>query len=231
MDFQIRQRLEQQQQLTGNNGPDDGSSNSLIARDVIAKRQMGRRNNNQRLMQNGARPEEYCFYGVEGNQAFTRRLRGLEYLLMSTYHNMEGYKSLRPLRHVHFFTETVAASKDGPSDLYLDSVSTDAVGSSLLKSHKYANIGGKKATVQGRTLTWLLENVVDGFGISHNNGHQSSGHLILKVDIEGGEYDVLKQVIQSDMLCEYTKNNRVDLAVEFHKWVIEDKKASYIQEL
>ena len=83
--------------------------------------------------------------------------------------------------------------------------------------------------MQGRTLTWLLENVLDGFGrTGHNNGYQSSGHLILKVDIEGGEYDVLKQLTQSDMLCEYTKNNRVDLAVEFHKWVIEDKKASNI---
>ena len=237
MDFQIRQRLEQQQQqLTGNNGP-HGSSNSLVARDVIFKRQMLRRDNNQRLVQNRPRPEAYCFYGIEGNPAFTRRLRGLEYLVMSTHH-MGGYNpglidiqsSLRPLRHLHFFTETVASSKNGPTELYLDSVSSGAVGSSLLKSHKYANIGGKTATVQGRTLTWLLENVLDGFGRTghNNNTYQSSGHLILKVDIEGGEYDVLKQLTQSDMLCEYTKNNRVDVAVEFHKWVIEDKKASNI---
>jgi len=56
-----------------------------------------------------------------------------------------------------------------------------------------------------------------------------SGHLILKIDIEGGEYGVLRESLESGMLCDYAKRgNRVDLVVEFHKWVIEDKKVSIL---
>lgn len=190
--------------------------------------------------------QEYCFYGVEGNPAFTRRLRGLEYWLMS----MGGERSAtkrRPLRHVHFFTETVATSENGPTTLYLDSVSTNQVGSSLLRSHKYAVMGGVKGTqVEGVTLTRLLGQVLAGF-INDNEQRQDlhlpngipakiappnqngrfgtdSGHLILKVDIEGGEYGVLEEALKSGLLCQYASKTgiRVDLVVEFHRWVIED---------
>ena len=154
-----------------------------------------------------------------------------------------SFKGLRPMRHVHFFTETVAASHNGPAELYLDSVSANQVGSSLLESHKYAVLGGKeKVKVQGVTLTSILERVLSEFGTemvyptkpgvkTHTSDRTNggSGHLILKIDIEGGEYGVLRESLESGMLCDYAKrDNRVDLVgvVEFHKWVIEDKKVS-----
>ena len=104
-------------------------------------------------------------------------------------------KGLRPLRHIHFFTETVVTSHNGPSDLYLDSVSADHVGSSLLDSHKYAIMGGKETVeVRGVTLTWLLQHVLGGFGsdtdrdfgVEHGNniGNENS------VDI-GNNHDCL----------------------------------------
>jgi len=101
-------------------------------------------------------------------------------------------------------------------------------------------MGGKKMVqVRGVTLTTLLNRVLRGFGANDNGaattstgrdgrggGGGSGGHLILKIDIEGGEYSVLKEALESKLLCEYAarRGNRVDLAVEFHKWVIEDKK-------
>ena len=51
--------------------------------------------------------------------------------------------------------------------------------------------------------------------------------VLLQIDIEGGEYDVLKEALES--LCKYAMDgNRIDLVVEFHKWVIEDKKVSRV---
>mmetsp|Transcript_5954 Transcript_5954/g.13534 ORF Transcript_5954/g.13534 Transcript_5954/m.13534 type:complete len:560 (+) Transcript_5954:356-2035(+) len=273
MEFQLKERMEQQK--------NEGEGESAMRK--IYEEQM-RNTRKQVQNQNRPRPEQYCFYGVEGNPAFTRKLRGLEAIIMGIskggsenieHGTLRGatnisprLSGLRPLRHIHFFTETVAALQNGPTELYLDSVSTDHVGSSLLESHKYAVMGGKeKVTVRGVTLTWLLQHVLDGFGtdtdknsdVKHgkDNENQNSvvienehrrlaandkfappslyqpgartskgnGHLILKIDIEGGEYSVLKESLNSGLLCDYAKKgNRVDLVVEFHKWVIEDKK-------
>mmetsp|Transcript_17618 Transcript_17618/g.32008 ORF Transcript_17618/g.32008 Transcript_17618/m.32008 type:complete len:613 (-) Transcript_17618:41-1879(-) len=286
MEFQLKERMGQKQK--------DGEEQSkLSAMKKIYEEQI-RKNGNQK--QNRPRPEEYCFYGVEGNPAFTRKLRALEFTIRGDSkpggHNpFQGVtnlrpplptfvKGLRPLRHIHFFTETVVASHNGPTDLFLDSVSADHVGSSLLESHKYALMGGNETVeVRGITLTWLLQHVLSGFGADTGNvdhgkdignqnsvdigndhrrltGHgmhlppgfpakfappieqppgtqtsittkiDSGGHLILKIDIEGGEYSVLKEALESKLLCDYAtkRGNRVDLVVEFHKWVIEDKK-------
>lgn len=197
MSFQMQQKLQ--------NG--EGGA-KLLAMKTMYEQRIQQESNDR---ENRPRPAQYCFYGVEGNPGFTRTLRGLEYIMMESV-------ALRPLRHVHFYTRTVVASKNGPSELYLDSVSANHVGSSVLKSHKYAAMGGEKVEVQGVTLTRLLQQVLDT--------SRARGHLILKIDIEGGEYAVLKEAITSSLLCDYAnqKGKRVDLAVEFHKWVIEDKK-------
>lgn len=239
MEFQLKDRMEQQQ-----NNDREGKARQNDAMRKIYEEQIMR--NNKFSEQSRPRPEQYCFYGVEGNPAFTRKLRGLEAIIMGIIQSSSGsgsgedhghpqtsadFKGIRLLRHIHFFTSTVATSHNGSTELYLDSVSTDHVGSSLLDSHKYAHMkGGEKVEVQGRTLDWLLEHVLDGFGTTTDVTAEKSsdgGHLILKIDIEGSEYSVLKEAIESGMLCDYAKKgNRVDLVVEFHKWVIEDKKAS-----
>jgi hypothetical protein len=48
-------------------------------------------------------PEDYCYYGIEGNPVFTERLQDLEDMVM----NMHP----RPLKHLHFYTESVGAGK------------------------------------------------------------------------------------------------------------------------
>jgi len=132
----------------------------------------------------------------------------------------KNHAAARPLRHVHFFTETVVAAESGMAKLHLDSVDPEGVGSSLLDSHMYA--GGELKDVRAMTLTSLLQRTLQ---YDDDNGNKP-GHLILKVDIEGGEYDVLKEVLESGALCDYAskKGKRVDLVVEFHKWVVKDNK-------
>lgn len=49
--------------------------------------------------------------------------------------------------------------------------------------------------------------------------------MIVKIDIEGGEYRVLKEVASSGVLCEYVKmGNHVVLIVEYHYMSITDPK-------
>ena len=169
MDFQMQQRM-------GNMQQQGGKSSEELKR-IIYKDQLQQ---HPELHNQRPRPEQYCFYGVEGNPAFTRKLRGLELVTMTGSAGQQSnvrssnpiITGLRPLRHVHFFTKTVVTSSNGPTSLFIDSVSDNQVGSSLLDTHKYAVMGGKKQVdVSGVTLTWLLKNVLSGFG----TGNQSQG--------------------------------------------------------
>ena len=184
MDFQMQQRMgnmQQQgvlklQQRMGNMQQQGGKSSEELNR-IIYKDQLQQ---HPELHNQRPRPEQYCFYGVEGNPAFTRMLRGLELITMTGSAGQQSnvrssnpiITGLRPLRHVHFFTKTVVTSSNGPTSLFIDSVSDNQVGSSLLDTHKYAVMGGKKQVdVSGVTLTWLLKNVLSGF----STGNQSQG--------------------------------------------------------
>ena len=62
-------------------------------------------------------PEDTCVYGMEGNPAFTERLKKLENFIMDM--------KPRPVRHVHIHTETVVTEEDKPTKLYLDKTSID----------------------------------------------------------------------------------------------------------
>ena len=176
-------------------------------------------NNNQPLPQESSSPpsprypEQYCYYGVEGNPVFTARLQVLQHQVLNTHP--------RPLRHAHFFTETVGAGVDGPTTLYLDTVSTDKNfwGSSVLTQPKYVRESADKynhgkpigAPVQGMTLSTLVKQTV--------LATEPGAHLIVKVDIEGGEYALMQEVHQSGVLCDYVQNKGVvvDMLLEKHE--------------
>lgn len=52
---------------------------------------------------------------------------------------------------------------------------------------------------------------------------QKDGLLIIKMDVEGAEYQVLKEVAASNVLCDLIKmGNRVVLVVEYHNMSITD---------
>jgi hypothetical protein len=58
-------------------------------------------------------------------------------------------------------------------------------------------------------------------GVTEEDKH--GGLLIIKMDVEGAEYQVLKEVAESGVLCEYIKlGNRVVFVVEYHNMSITD---------
>jgi len=147
--------------------------------------------------------EDYCFYGVEGNPHFTSLLREQEIQIM----NMIP----RPVRHVHFLTEHVGAGSDGPTTLYLDTVNKkdNFWGSSVFNTHvDVVSSGGKTGVpVMGITLTRLLEETI-----------LPGGHILIKIDIEGGEYQLLEEAINSSILCKLIKEKgvKIDMLNELH---------------
>ena len=153
---------------------------------------------------NGILPEDFCYYGVEGNPTFTARLREIEIAIMNLYP--------RPLRHAHFFTDHVATGVDGPTTLYLDTVNhgDNYWGSSIFQSHHDVQRSGKDTgvPVTGITLTTLLRETL-----------KSNGHAIIKIDIEGAEFALIDEAIKSNVLCEFCqdRNATINVQLELHK--------------
>jgi len=173
------------------------------------------------------RPESFCVYGMEGNPTFTNRLQKLENFVMDM--------RPRPVQHLHIHTESVVTAVDGPSKLYLDktSVQENFWGSSILSSQQDAQKSAKElndgevfsADVQGVALSSLVKNTMLPFSSEANDDSKTGGLLIIKMDVEGAEYQVLKEVASSGVLCEYVKmGNRVYFIVEYHNMSITDAK-------
>lgn len=153
------------------------------------------------------RPEEYCYVGVEGNPVFTTRLQALEARVKAI--------TPHPVRSAHFYTETVATGVDGPTVLYLDTVNEkeNFWGSSIVATHKDAKESAARnnnvtvqTSVMGLTLSTLLTRSVR---------KEKGAHVLIKVDIEGGEYPMMNEAIET--LCNYTSAGvRVDMILETH---------------
>jgi hypothetical protein len=165
-------------------------------------------------------PEDYCYYGVEGNPVFTDRLQSLEDFVMGT--------RPRPLQLLHFFTKSVGAGEDGMTKLYLDTVNAkqNYWGSSIFKEHQDVRKSAVAqnttaemvaADVMGYTIGTLMRQTLIAFDPAATREDKQGGHFILKVDIEGGEYPLVHQAAEDGTLCEYVKmGNQADLYIEFH---------------
>jgi hypothetical protein len=168
-----------------------------------------------RQLSGPVQPENYCYFGIEGNPIFTNHLNRLQQRLMLT--------SPRPLRRVHFFTETVGAAKDETTVLFLDTVNEkeNFWGSSTLSGHRDVQsslLSGndkREVSVQGFTLTRLLHETVK---------MMPGAHVMVKMDIEGAEYALLNEAFDSGALCNTTARAvRVDIIVEVHGEVSENR--------
>jgi hypothetical protein len=162
-------------------------------------------------------PEDYCYYGVEGNPVFTDRLRGIEDFVMAI--------RPRPIQHMHFFTEHVGAGQDGMTKLYLDTINKDVNfwGSSLFKDHQDVRKSNANSTetvaadVMGRTIGSLMRQTLRAYDPAASAADKTGNHLVLKVDIEGGEYPLLFEAAEEGTLCDFVKaGNTADLYIEFH---------------
>lgn len=168
-------------------------------------------------------PEDYCYYGIEGNPHFTDRLQKIEDFVMAI--------RPRPIQHMHFFTESVGAGQDGMTKLYLDTVNTkeNFWGSSLFRDHQDVRKSAAQdkmvaAPVMGYTIGTLLRQTLVAFDPQAPKSDKKDNHLILKVDIEGGEYPLLYQAVQEGTLCEFVKmGNTADLYIEFHSQKVTGK--------
>jgi hypothetical protein len=80
-----------------------------------------------------------------------------------------------------------------------------------------------KAKVEGISLSTLLRKTLPPFQPGSSTSGQSDGSLVVKMDVEGAEFGVLKELAVSDVLCDYTKmGNNATLIVEFHQHLIKD---------
>eukprot|EP00536_Pseudo-nitzschia_multiseries_P015055 jgi/Psemu1/320783/estExt_fgenesh1_pm.C_8140003 len=172
-----------------------------------------------------ATSESFCVYGMEGNPTFTERLTKLE--------NFVTDMNPRPVQHLHIFTESVVTAKDGPTKLYLDktSVEQNFWGSSILSSQQDAVKSAQElndgnvfsADVTGITLSTMVDSTMLALKQDATADEQSGGLLIIKMDVEGAEYQVLKEVATSGVLCRLKElGNIVVLVVEYHHMSITD---------
>jgi hypothetical protein len=81
------------------------------------------------------------------------------------------------------------------------------------------------ADVQGVALSTLVKNTMVPFSPDAHEDSKKGGLLIIKMDVEGAEYQVLKEVASNGVLCDYAKmGNRVYFIVEYHNMSITDAK-------
>jgi len=80
-----------------------------------------------------------------------------------------------------------------------------------------------KANVNGITLSTLLQKTLKPFEPEAKPSVQSGGSLLVKMDVEGAEFGVVKELAASNVLCNYVKlGNSATLVVEFHLHLIKD---------
>ena len=161
--------------------------------------------------------QSFCVLSFEPNGIFESKLLEIEKKLCNN-----GYKVKVKLR-------TAVSDRFAESLIYLDDVSTYSYGTSLL-SEKKVNFEGKfhalgnEQPVTLVDLTSILKVLPDKV------------ELVVKMDIEGSEYDVLRSLISTGIACKMNI-----LIVEYHahklrkgtvpkgvneaiEWILESKK-------
>jgi len=79
------------------------------------------------------------------------------------------------------------------------------------------------ANVTGINLSTLVQRTMAPF--QPESKKSRGGHIIVKMDVEGAEYGVIKELARSGILCEYiAKGNKVIMLVEFHTARVIEKK-------
>lgn len=136
--------------------------------------------------------QNFCVLSFEPNLSFSSTLQKVEKNM-----NARGFKT-------KVIVGAAVSDKASVSVVYLDESSTHAYGTSLLVDKK-VNFGGqlhslgRNQSVNLLDFTTILKSIPKG------------AETVVKMDIEGGEYEVLRSSISSGWAC------RIDvLIIEFH---------------
>jgi FkbM family methyltransferase len=152
-------------------------------------------------------PKDFCVIGFEGNPYFNETLLNL----------VEKEKARAKMFKVYL--QTVVASKSGQITFYLDTVNkqNNFWGSSLLEHH-WDVVRSHKASIVADAVN------LGEFAREHVD---PAGILIVKMDIEGGEYDVMRQLASAGHLCYRDEQGNLlfdFMNVEFHHIPITARK-------
>jgi hypothetical protein len=142
----------------------------------------------------GISPSEFCILSFEGNADYTDTLRSME------------VRYAAEVIQFYLFTSTVISTVDGPVVFYIDRVNPSlSVGSSLLLSKTTSSLN-TSAVVDGVDFGRILTEVSTPV---HRNWQ---GKVVVKMDIEGFEYFVLRNLAARGLLCGFIDA----LIIEFH---------------
>jgi FkbM family methyltransferase len=140
--------------------------------------------------------KKWEIYAIEANPYFNKILTDVK-----VYCENLGHK-------FNLLTETAAWTKNEKLVFYLDTVNKDYDfwGSSLIKDHPdVISSGYKNVTVNGIDISEILKK------------YNSDDEIVMKIDIEGAEYDLLLHLIKEGSL------HLVDIiAIEYHQRMLKD---------
>jgi FkbM family methyltransferase len=164
---------------------------------------------------------QYCAIAYEANpmrnrslQRTAHRMRADASAAYAAKHADVTYSGgiRRHSPHARIAIENKAFStKDGESTFGLDLTSTDGVGSSLQLNRRTVNGHGKKGAGDLLSRNVTLVPTVDAVRVVSEAG-ATGLPVVLKIDIEGSEFAVLRDLLISGALCRFV----TDLFVEWH---------------
>ena len=122
-----------------------------------------------------------CAFGFELNPSHTARLHALE----THYRDRCNYS-------VHFFTETAAATQNGTIPFWSDGDFSHLEWGASANTPFWMRKDRKKATVQSIDLADFILRHITPFAST----------IVMKIDIEGGEYPLLPRLVATGALCD-----------------------------
>jgi len=136
--------------------------------------------------------KKFCILSFEPNGKFDSALHAIEKRM-----SLKGFK-------LKVKTRTAISDSFSESMIYIDDVSTHSYGTSLL-SEKKVNFGGELHSLGTEQPVKLVDLRSILSCVPKNT------ELVVKMDIEGGEYDVLRSIIPSGLVCSINL-----LIIEYH---------------
>lgn len=143
-----------------------------------------------------------CAIGVEMNPSHTLRLAALE----THYREKCGYS-------VRFFKETAASTHDGTVDFWTD-------------GYKENEEWGASQVKWGAHLKSRVANALDLVKFILSDIRPFASVIVMKMDVEGAEYDLLPQLMMKGVLCD------MDLIfMEYHPWLASKQKVDVVKHI